>query len=235
MKVISWNCHQSFRTKAKKVLAMKPDLLVLPECEEPSKLSAKGVHFHDAHWVGKNKHKGLGVLAFNGWRLEAIKECEPTIPYVVPMRVSKGDMSFVLFAVWSQKPSSHSNYGVRMWKALTSYSVLLSEEKIIIAGDFNSSSKWDRKGRKSNHSNIVKALYEHGIKSAYHEHFAEEQGQESQATLFFTYNEEKPFHIDYCFASEWFCERLSTMSVGNPTEWLEDSDHMPLIMQFEGA
>ena len=122
-----------------------------------------------------------------------------------------------------------------MWKALTSYSVLLSEEKIIIAGDFNSSSKWDRKGRKSNHSNIVKALDEHGIKSAYHEHFAEEQGQESQATLFFTYNEEKPFHIDYCFASEWFCQRLRSMTLGESKDWLEDSDHMPLIMDFEGV
>jgi exonuclease III len=235
MKVISWNCHQSFRTKAERVLALKPDLLVLPECEEPSKLSAKGVHFHDAYWVGKNKHKGLGILTFNGWNIEALEEVSPRIPYVIPVRIQKEDFSFILWAVWSQKPMSHSNYGVRMWKALSSYSAHLSEDRIIIAGDFNSSSIWDRKGRKSNHTNIVKALHEYGIKSAYHEHFAEEQGQESQATLFFTYNEEKPFHIDYCFASEWFCQRLRSMTLGESKDWLEDSDHMPLIMDFEGV
>ena len=235
MKLIAWNCHQSFRTKADKILAMKPDVLVLPECEIPSKLSSKGIEFRDAHWVGKNKNKGLAILTFNNWTLEVLDEAKPPIPFVIPLRLQREGESFVLWAVWSQKPDSHSNYGVRMWKALSSYSQLLSQEKIIITGDFNSSSKWDRKGRRSNHSNTVKVLNEHGIKSMYHEHFSEQQGQESRATLFFTYNEDKPFHIDYCFASEWFGQRLRSMTVGAVKDWLEDSDHMPLIVDFEGV
>jgi exonuclease III len=233
MKVISWNCHQSFRTKAERVLALKPDLLVLPECEEPSKLSAKGVHFHDAYWVGKNKHKGLGILTFNGWNIEALEEVSPRIPYVIPVRIQKEDFSFILWAVWSQKPMSHSNYGVRMWKALSSYSAHLSEDRIIIAGDFNSSSIWDREGRESNHSNIVSELELNGIKSLYHEYWKEQQGSETSPTLLFTYNVEKPFHIDYCFASNWFVQRLTSMTVGEANAWLELSDHMPLEVDFQ--
>lgn len=158
MKLIAWNCHQSFRTKAEKVLLKQPDILVLPECEMPDRIQAKGIEFSDSHWVGDNKNKGLGIFTFNGWKIESLEEVSPRIPYVIPVRIHKEDFSFTLWAVWSQKPENHSNYGVRMWKALSSYSAHLSEDRVIIAGDFNSSSIWDRDGRESNHSNIVSEL-----------------------------------------------------------------------------
>jgi len=31
------------------------------------------------------------------------------------------------------------------------------------------------------------------------------------------------------------CKRLRSMAVGESKDWLEDSDHMPLIMDFEGV
>ncbi len=84
MKLIAWNCHQSFRTKAEKVLLKQPDVLVLPECEMPDRIQAKGIEFSDSHWVGDHKHKGLGIFTFNGWKIEALEEVSPRIPYVIP-------------------------------------------------------------------------------------------------------------------------------------------------------
>ena len=233
MKLIAWNCHQSFRTKAEKVLLKQPDVLVLPECEMPDRIQAKGIEFSDSHWVGDNKNKGLVIFTFNGWEIEALQEVSPRIPYVIPVRIQKEGFSFILWAVWSQKPERHDNRGVQMWKALSSYSAHLSEDRIIIAGDFNSSSIWDRDGRESNHSNIVSQLGRHGIKSLYHEFWKEQQGSETRPTLLFTYNEEKPFHIDYCFGSDWFVQRMTSITVGKAGDWLKLSDHMPLEVEFQ--
>ena len=38
MRIIAWNCNMAFRKKAQAILAMAPDILVLPECECSEKL-----------------------------------------------------------------------------------------------------------------------------------------------------------------------------------------------------
>ena len=67
----------------------------------------------------------------------------------------------------------------------------------------------------------------------YHEFWKEQQGSETSPTLLFTYNEEKPFHIDYCFGSDWFVQRMTSMTVGKASDWLKLSDHMPLEVEFQ--
>ena len=67
-------------------------------------------------------------------------------------------------------------------------------------------------------------LGRHGIKSLYHEYWKEQQGSETRPTLLFTYNEEKPFHIDYSFGSDWFVQRMTSMTVGKAGDWLKLSD-----------
>jgi exodeoxyribonuclease-3 len=38
MKIITWNCNMAFRKKADRVLALDPDIIVVPECECADKL-----------------------------------------------------------------------------------------------------------------------------------------------------------------------------------------------------
>jgi exodeoxyribonuclease-3 len=61
MKIITWNCNMAFRNKAALILTHKPDILVVPECEHPEKLSfPPGTPKPtDLLWFGKNQHKGL--------------------------------------------------------------------------------------------------------------------------------------------------------------------------------
>ena len=38
MKIMTWNCQGAFRKKAEFILPLRPDILVVQECEHPDKL-----------------------------------------------------------------------------------------------------------------------------------------------------------------------------------------------------
>ena len=63
MKIITWNCNMAFRKKANHILAYKPDILVVPECEHPDKLKFSNdiPKPTDILWFGENKNKGAGA------------------------------------------------------------------------------------------------------------------------------------------------------------------------------
>ena len=58
MKIITWNCNMAFRKKAGHILAHKPDILVVPECEHPDKLKFNDdvQKPTDILWFGENKN-----------------------------------------------------------------------------------------------------------------------------------------------------------------------------------
>ena len=60
----------------------------------------------------------------------------------------------------------------------------MSDGYFITCGDFNSNAIWDKPKRNWNHSDVVRELSEIGIHSLYHEVTGEEQGEETQSTLF---------------------------------------------------
>lgn len=136
-------------------------------------------------------------------------------------------------AVWSQKPDKSDNYGIQLWNAIKYYKDLLRTEKVIIAGDLNSSSIWDKPKREANHSNIVRELQTIGIESTYHFYFNEEQGRESKPTLYSHRKLEKPYHIDFCFASGFFIKKIKQVKIGSHKDWTKYSDHNPVIVDYE--
>jgi len=66
MRIITWNCNMAFRKKADIILAHKPDILVVPECEHPDKLkfNADTPKPNDVLWFGSNQNKGLGIFSY---------------------------------------------------------------------------------------------------------------------------------------------------------------------------
>jgi endonuclease/exonuclease/phosphatase family metal-dependent hydrolase len=71
------------------------------------------------------------------------------------------------------------------------------------------------------------------VVSAYHSFFREEQGQESRPTLYFQWNELKPFHIDYCFLPGPWVKQIAQVEVGEYNKWKGLSDHRPLIVDID--
>lgn len=233
MRIIEWNCQGAFRKKNDKVLALRPDILIVPECEsedklEFGKLTPKPTDFF---WYGDSGHKGIGIFSYSDYTFELLKEFNPKFRYIIPLKVSGKDSSFLLFAVWAMdnKENPQARYIAQVWLALQYYSRLLNLS-VIFVGDFNSNQIWDDKDRLRNHTDVVETFRSNNILSMYHEHNKIAHGQEKEHTFHMYRKVEKPYHIDYCFASADFFNAGFDIQLGNPNDWLEHSDHVPMTI-----
>jgi exonuclease III len=225
----------AFRNKADAILALGPDILIVPECEHPDKLifGQKTKKPGNILWFGTNKHKGLGIFSYCDLRFSVMNSHKPEFRMIIPVSVTGLQHSFTLYAVWANNPADpDGHYIEQVWKALDCYEKQLTGNQTILAGDFNSNTIWDRKYRVSNHSNVVKRLEEKGIYSCYHHYHKQVQGQEQHPTLYMYRHKDKPYHIDYCFASGDLLQKLQDVEVGSFDVWSKYSDHVPLITTF---
>ncbi len=235
MKIITWNCNMAFRKKASFILDHKPDILIVPECEHPDKLlfSDNIPEPTDILWFGKNRNKGLAVFSFGDYRFKVLENHNQDLKMIIPIAVTGKKFTFTLFAIWANNPADKDGaYIEQVWKAIQYYDGLLVNTNTILIGDFNSNKIWDRKGRISNHENIVNLLEKKGIFSTYHLHHKQIQGLETDPTLFMYRHKDKPYHIDYCFVSEDMLIKLESVVVGDYEFWAKYSDHMPVIVNF---
>ena len=62
--------------------------------------------------------------------------------------------------------------------------------------------------------------------------FEEEQGKESLPTYYHYHQQERPFHIDFCFLSQSLMNTLQNIEVGKFDDWMDLSDHVPMIIEY---
>ena len=207
----------------------------MPECEHPDKLIFKSgvTKPTDLFWFGKNPNKGLGIFSYTDFKIELLTIHNPEFKFVLPLSVSNDKIELTVFAIWAQKPQNHDCYTEQVWNAVHFYSNLLGKENVIIAGDFNSSSIWDKPNRVYNHSNLVSFLKNKNIYSTYHTFNNQEQGKETVPTLFMHRKIERSYHIDFCFASNNLIDKMRSVEIGDYEGWTKLSDHKPLTVKFE--
>jgi len=46
-------------------------------------------------------------------------------------------------------------------------------------------------------------------------------------------HQDKPYHIDYCFASKDIVNKLQSVEIGEYDFWMKYSDHVPVIVTFD--
>ena len=65
MRIVSWNCNNKFREKYKEILALKADVYVIAECEDPAQCEdvRYQVLMRNGYWVGDLPYKGLAVFS----------------------------------------------------------------------------------------------------------------------------------------------------------------------------
>ena len=237
MRIIEWNCQGAFRNKNKEILELKPDILIVPECEEEHKLQF-GILTpkpNDFLWYGKTGKKGIAIFSYSNYKFKVLKDFNTAFRYIVPLEVSDGKNSFLLFAVWAMdnKENTLARYIGQVWNAINYYKAILGENSILI-GDFNSNQIWDdKKDRVANHTDFVNFLKSHNIESLYHRQFDEEQGSESQRTFFMYRNVDKSYHIDYVFASNNLLNSGYNLKLETSDKWIDKSDHIPLILDID--
>lgn len=236
MRVIEWNCQGAFRKKNQRILAYMPDILIIPECESDEKLAFGQLTPKptDFFWYSTNESKGIGVFSYSDYKFELLKEFNPKFRYIIPLKVSNETDSFLLFAIWAMdnKDDPRARYIAQIWLAINYYSHLLNSKSILI-GDFNSNQIWDDNSRLGNHSDVVELLRTKQIYSLYHKQTSLKHGDEDEHTFFMYRKKEKAYHIDYCFVSKDFIEEGAYLQIGNPEEWLDLSDHIPLFLDVK--
>jgi exonuclease III len=230
LKIVTWNCNGAFRKKYHALEGFDADLLVIQECEDPSQTNSKYSAWANNYlWVGGNKNKGLGVFAREEVTLTPLDWPHDGLRQFLPCRIND---TFNLLAVWTMQANSPTfQYVGQLWKYLQVNKERMSDSEMVVCGDFNSNVIWDKWDRWWNHSDVVRELNELNIQSMYHELSGEAQGKETAPTLFLHRKKERPYHIDYAFASKALLEGGS-IAVGEPDQWLELSDHMPVFFRI---
>lgn len=249
MKLVTWNCNGALRKKLADVDELDADVLVIQECEDPANFKGQYLSWAgDYLWVGDNKNKGIGVFAKNGNSVNALPwQGSYSIPGISEVHSSATwtteqlklflpfsiNNTLTMLAVWT-KGSDEEAFGYigQLWKYLQIHRNDLAGPKTIVLGDLNSNVIWDKADRWWSHSGVVKELNRMGLQSVYHHQKAEMQGQESTPTFYLHRNLNKPYHIDYVFASSDLLNQCQ-LAVGQNDKWLSLSDHMPLIFDIK--
>ena len=81
MRIITWNCNMAFRRKAGHILGLRPDIVVVPECEciDKLKFPTETKKPTSILWFGKNVNKGLGIFSYGDTKLKLLKTHNPDL------------------------------------------------------------------------------------------------------------------------------------------------------------
>ena len=103
MRLIEWNCQGAFSKKNERILSLRPDILIVPECESAEKLKFGKLtpEPNSFVWRGDSPNKGLGVFSYSNYKLELLDCFNPKFRYILPIKVSDGETEFILFAIWA--------------------------------------------------------------------------------------------------------------------------------------
>lgn len=227
MKVITWNCNLKFKEKFELIDGYDPDICFIQECE---KLNSDYFPNYKYFWTGRNEKKGLGILTRND-NFFIDESHDKNLINFLPIKSEK----IKLLGVWAynhrasrfgSEVSGNTIDAIKFYKAWLG----VNNKKCIVAGDFNNSVIWDKKGNNNNFKNINDHLKDLGFVSNYHHLKKEPFGKESSATLFHTKNESKRYHIDYIYSKNL---KPMELEVGPYSEWISYSDHSPVIVRIE--
>lgn len=224
MRIISWNCNGAFRKKHKALLNLDSDIYVIEECENPAISKDKDYEKFSKNyiWVGY-KSKGLGIftkdtitLKNNNWECYGLE-------WFISCTVNN---KLTILGVWGS-----GNHIEDIYVYLQIHKEKLKNiDNILICGDFNSNSRWDKKHKRRTHSAVVKELESLNLYSCYHYINNDEQGKESEPTFYMYRNKNKPYHIDYCFYKK---NKIKNLEIGKFEQWISLSDHMPMIIDID--
>ena len=131
----------AFRKKADMILAYKPDILIVPECECPEKLSFEtGTQKpKDIVWFGANQNKGLAIFSYSDYKFKVLDNHNDDLKMIIPIAVTNGNFNFNLFAIWANNPNDpDGQYVTQVWKAIHHYDTAITSSQTILIGDFNS-------------------------------------------------------------------------------------------------
>jgi exonuclease III len=235
-KIIIWNCNKAFRKKHEHIFKYNADIYIISECEDPNtvKYSEEFYKNNRYKWIGDNKNSGLGIFTKTDYNINEIEYLQQNdLKYFLPVQLSLENLTIELHAIWACQANSPTfEYIGQIWKYLDRNLSRIKNKNTILAGDFNSNSRWDVWDRWWNHSDVVNMLKSKNIRSTYHNFYNEDYGKESINTFYLQKNQEKGYHIDYCFMTNELIDMVKNVEIMKYENWIKISDHVPLIISL---
>lgn len=149
VRIVVWNMAKAANGKVDAVLSLGPDLAVLPECSESlPTLLARRPDVSIA-WCGADASCGLGMIGFGGVVVRRLGPRTPDLVWAMPVEIG-GAADLNLLAVWADNDrrrlldveGSVPLGPVR--RALRDHKAMLRNSAVVVAGDFNNNSRYDR-------------------------------------------------------------------------------------------
>lgn len=226
MRVVTWNCRSGFAHKRPALLALNPDVAVVPE-------AGRGVPGTSA-WVGDLPHKGLAVVVPRG-------VCSAPAPVAAAARwgltqdVTVDPVAFGVLGIWTvpATPRPSHPYIAAARALLASHAAWIRSKPTIVAGDFNVSGQSNAREMPALMAEICDRF---DLKSAWHDHTGERVGAESAPTLWWRGKPEAGFHCDFVFVPRAWS--VTAVRIGSYADWGAEglahrSDHAPVIVDLD--
>lgn len=210
---------------------LKADIYVIQECSQRDISNLTETHGYQAHWMGLNKNKGLGLVVKAPYKIADFKETG--FEWIGHATITGPEM-FEIYPVWAciSKQDRNLRYIRQVHRLIDQLEGEPCDEPRIVIGDFNSNTIWDKEHGERSHSKAVGRFERMGIQSAYHSLKKYEHGSEIDHTIYFRKNPAVAYHIDYGFVSSELLQRLDSVEIGKIEDWISLSDHMPMSIVF---
>ncbi len=226
LRLVSWNVCDGFRSKFGHLERLRPDVAILQEVR-PDCLRYAALH-ENSHWIGDAGQKGMAIIGYNGWQLSPLAAVAER--WFMPVLAEKHGAAVIIVAVWVDSLQECVPPTLR---ALEQLRPVIASRPAILAGDFNQSIALDRKrGPGRRFADVLRVMQELGLESAWHSSRQEEHGKETSATLYWQWNQAKPFHIDFAFASASLNVESATLGTFDQYVGGKISDHVPLVVDY---
>ena len=236
MRIISWNCQGGYRKKIDNILELDPDIVVIQECESLERLRVfckEKIPLKSFWFGGFYPHRGVGVFFYKDYQILSM-ENNISIEFIVPMKIMN-NFEFCLFAIWAMAPLGEDkgkSYTYQIEKTVKKYEGILKNNLSILIGDYNTPNI--EKPVEKTGFMVIEEFKKLEIFSAYHEYFEKDYGKHNQYTFYQHKKKEVKHMLDYCFASKSIIEKIRNVEIGKYEDWIEYSDHCPLIVEIDG-
>ena len=233
MKIISWNCNGAFRKKYHLVVQLDPDIMVIQECENPDKFITDNGRY-GYRWVGSNPNKGLGVFFKKKHHIQDLEWNDQwrgrSLQWFLPTLINQ---KTTLLGVWTHKADAKAFAYIGQFYLYMQNNKNKFKNTDIVCGDFNSNAIWHAWDIWWNHIDCVDELRDHNLHSIYHTLNGLAEGHENAPTLLHRKNLDNGYHIDYIYTDKDRISRTKEFELGEFSDWMNYSDHVPLIWEYD--
>jgi len=225
VRLVAWNAQCARRTRrsfsecVSIVAPLHPDIVVVSEGPAVA---------DEAAWLWPADSPAKLAVWTRGEYAVIQSAYNEAVPQSAVLEVT-GPVSFTLAVMWPVETKPGPDYATILRRALDAYPALGKRERVILAGDLNSSTGVQK--QRTSHPKLVSDLDSLGLTSVHHHQEALGHGEERAGTYRWSGRE---YFLDYAFVSP---DLLAASSVAIPRHgyWEGVSDHFPVVLDIPDA